>query len=340
MVSRLVGRASAACHTLPAFGWVVGAVAPALLLGSALPSVGAPMFAVAFGLAVRAVAGDRVPVSVALVARSALQVAIVLLGAGIAVAQVVRVGREALPVMLGTLAVALVGAALVGRLLGISANLRTLIGAGTGICGASAIAAVSGVIAATSAEVAYAVSTIFCFNLVALVAFPPVAHLLDLDASAFALWAGTAINDTSSVVAAAHTFGAAAGEEAVVVKLTRTLLIVPLVLALSALQLRSGRRSRTNAGSAGVRSPLVPWFLVWFVVVVAVASTGVVPTSALEAGERGGQILIVVALAAVGLSVGLAELRRAGLRPLALGGTLSVLVAVSSLALQAATGLL
>src|SRR5947209_12650338 len=107
--------------------------------------------------------------------------------------------------MLGTLAAALVVAVVVGRALGVPNPLRTLVGVGTGICGASAIAAVSGILGAAEAEVAYAVSTIFVFNIVAVILFPPLGHLLGMSQSTFGLWAGTAINDTSSVVAAAYT---------------------------------------------------------------------------------------------------------------------------------------
>src|SRR5581483_7492555 len=110
-----------------------------------------------------------------------------------------------LPLMLGTLALALLVVYPVGRALGVSWNLNTLVGVGTAICGASAIGAVSGVIEATEAEIAYSISTIFVFNVVAVVLYPGIGHLLGLSQHSFGLWAGTAVNDTSSVVAAAST---------------------------------------------------------------------------------------------------------------------------------------
>jgi uncharacterized integral membrane protein (TIGR00698 family) len=257
-----------------------------------------------------------------------LQLAIVLLGTTLALGQVLRVGARSLPVMLGTLAVALAGAAVIGRLLAVSPRLRALIGVGTGICGASAIAAIAGIVEATSAEVAYAISTIFVFNLVAVVLFPPLGHLFHLSQHGFGLWAGTAVNDTSSVVAAAYAFGHAAGAQAVVVKLTRTTLIVPIALALSALRSRGGK---------GRPRRLLPRFLVLFVLASALMTAGLIPAGAHRPLSDAALALITVALAGVGLSSDLGRMRETGVRPLLLGAILWVSVASVSLLLQALT---
>ncbi len=153
--------------------------------------------------------------------------------------------------MLGTLAVCLGAAWLFGRLLGVPRDLRTLIGVGTGICGGSAIAAVSPVIEAASTDVAYAISTIFLFNITAVLAFPLLGHALGMSQQSFGLFAGTAVNDTSSVVATATTYGAAATSHAVVVKLVRTLMIIPICLTLAALT----ARNRRPAGPAHPTAP-------------------------------------------------------------------------------------
>lgn len=321
---------------LPGLGWTIALGATAWLLGRAIPVVGGPVFAVALGVVARATRfpSQRADPGIAFASRWLLQVAVVLLGARISLGEVADVGTASLPVMLGTLAVALVAGGVVGRVLRIGGNLRILVTVGTGICGASAIAAVSGVIAATSAEIAYAVATIFLFNLVAVFAFPLIGHLLSLGQDAFGLWAGTAINDTSSVVAAAYAYGSEAGDAALVVKLTRTTLIVPIVLGLVA-----ARALKTLGRSRGTQPRrLLPWFLVGFLVASGLNTAGAIGATAEDAAGGVALLLISVALAAVGLSTRVDELRRTGPRPLVLGGILSLAVAITSLVLQAATG--
>jgi uncharacterized integral membrane protein (TIGR00698 family) len=311
--------------------WTSSVALLAWLLSRVIPLFGAPVLAILIGLAVSVV---RRPSSgaapgIAFSSSVLLQLAIVLLGTGLALGQVVRIGAKSLPVMLGTLAVALIGAVVLGKLLSVSARLRTLIGVGTGICGASAIAAVSGIVRATETEIAYAISTIFVFNLVAVLVFPPIGRLLHLSQHGFGLWAGTAVNDTSSVVAAAYAFGHDAGAQAVVVKLTRTTLIIPIALGLSVLQARKG----------GVRTGrLVPLFLIGFVLASALNTAGLIGSGAHRPLSDAALALITVALAGVGLSSDLGRMRRTGIRPLALGALLWVSVAAVSLGLQAATG--
>lgn len=319
----------ALCLLIGAVSLAVGTVSP--VIGSALP-------AIAIGVTVAAVRRPGAPTrpGIAFSGRWLLQAAVVLLGAQLSLHDVVAVGAESLPVMLSTLTVCLLAAWGLGRAMRIDGRLRTLIGVGTGICGASAIAAVAPVIAATSGEIAYAVSTIFVFNIAAAVAFPLVGHALGLDAHTFGLLAGTAINDTSSVVAAATTFGADALGFAVVVKLVRTLMIVPISVGLA---LRQPQR-----GSSGLlRTPwrvltLVPWFIVGFVVMVLANSAGLISAGAHTAMSTAGALLIAAALAGIGLSTDLGAIRRAGWRPLALGGALSLLVTATALGVLALTG--
>jgi uncharacterized integral membrane protein (TIGR00698 family) len=311
--------------------WTSSVALVAWLLSHVIPLFGAPVLAILIGLAVSLVrrpSPDAAP-GIAFSSTVLLQIAIVLLGTGLALGQVVRIGAKSLPVMLGTLAVALIGAVVLGKLLAVSERLRTLIGVGTGICGASAIAAVSGIVRATETEIAYAISTIFVFNLVAVLVFPPIGRLLHLSQHGFGLWAGTAVNDTSSVVAAAYAFGHEAGTQAVVVKLTRTTLIIPIALGLSLLQARK----------SGVRTGrLVPLFLIGFVLASALNTAGLIGDGAHRPLADAALALITVALAGVGLSSDLGRMRRTGIRPLALGALLWVSVASVSLGLQAATG--
>jgi uncharacterized integral membrane protein (TIGR00698 family) len=308
-------------------GLAATAIVAGVALGAAvfLPLAGAPVLALTLGVAAAAVRepSERLGPGLRFCARAALQAGIVVLGATLTLRTVGSDGLRTLPVMLGTLAAALAAAVAAGRALGVRDPLRTLIGVGTGICGASAIAAVSPIVGAAETEVAYAIATIFLFNIAAVIAFPALGHLLGLSQSAFGLWAGTAVNDTSSVVAAAYAYGSAAGAHAVVVKLTRTTMILPIAFAL-ALRRRSGVNWRAT----------FPWFLVAFAAAAALRTAGVVPSGSVSSLKQAAVVLVTVALAAIGLSTPFGALRSTGLRPLVLGLAVWAAVAVTSLALQ------
>jgi uncharacterized integral membrane protein (TIGR00698 family) len=299
------------------------------LVGSAVP--GAVIGAV-IAIAVRP--GTRLAPGLKWASSFVLQCSVVLLGTQLSLAEATQAGLASLPVMLGTLAICLAAAYGYGRLLGVTGDLRTLIGAGTGICGASAIAAVSPLIGAASADVAYAISTIFVFNIAAAIVFPVIGHAIGMSQQAFGLFAGTAVNDTSSVVATATTYGQAAAGHAVAVKLVRTLMIIPVCLGLAARGERSSRMSPRRAAR------LVPWFLIGFVAAAGINSAGVIPAAAHRPVGHVSAFLVAVALSAIGLSTDVAALRRAGARPLLLGGLLWVTVGAASLALQSVTGAL
>jgi uncharacterized integral membrane protein (TIGR00698 family) len=260
-----------------------------------------------------------------------LQVSVVLLGAQLSLGEVLSAGAGSLPVMLSTLGVCLVLAWSVGRWLGVPRDLRTLIGVGTGICGASAIAATTPAIRAKSNDVAYAISTIFLFNVAAVLVFPPLGHALGLSQHAFGLFAGTAVNDTSSVVAAAGSYGPQAVQYAVVVKLVRTLMIIPVVMALTFL---TRRREGSPDPQARSGISLVPWFLVAFLAMAALHTAGLIPAATQNGLHQLALLFITIALGAVGLSTDVPALRRAGARPLLLGLILWVAVTLTSLGVQ------
>ncbi len=313
----------------------------------------------------------------AFVGRYVLQAAIVVLGATIDLQAVASVGVGSLPVMLSSLSAALGAAFLFGRLLGVPARLRTLLGVGTGICGASAIATVSGVVGARERELGYAVSTIFIFNLLAVLTFIPLAHLMGLTQHQFGLWDGTAVNDVSSVVAAGFAYGHGAGAYAVIVKLTRTTMIIPITLVLARLRRRHGARGAGGAPDssvgAGVESGLdsrsgsaaghragrlrtrrpgtgstrtgrlrigrvIPWFLVFFLLASAADTLGLWGSGTRTELSHTGLILTTVALAAIGLSTDFGEARRTGHRPLLLGALVWISVSIVSLAVGHLTG--
>ena len=328
---------------LPGLAVAAGLTVPAELLGRWQPVVGAPVFGILLGIGLGTLLprlrGDTFEPGYGFAGKTLLQGSIVVLGTGLSLRQVASVGGASLPVMLGTLAVALGAAWLLGRRLGLPRDVTTLIGVGTAICGASAIAAASAVLRPRKADVAYAIGTIFTCNIAAVLLFPPLGHLLGMSGHGFGLWAGTAINDTSSVVAAAYSYGDGAGPYGVVVKLVRSLAIVPVVLVLAHL---AQRRNRTS-GAAEPGPRVRPWqtlprFIPLFLVAAALNSLGLVPAGWHAALGGLGVTLIAVALTSIGLGLDPAQLRAAGTRPLLLGGVLWAAVALASLALQALTG--
>jgi uncharacterized integral membrane protein (TIGR00698 family) len=306
----------------------------AYALGHYVPLVGGPVFGIIIGMliALPRAPGARFVPGIKFAAKQLLQLSIVVLGATLQLNEIFSSGLHSLPVMLGTAVITLAAAYVFGRLLGIDRDLRRLLGVGTTICGGSAIAALSSVIDVNETEVAYAISTVFLFNIAAVLTFPWIGHLIELSQHAFGLWAGTAINDTSSVVAAGYVFGHAAGNEAVIVKLTRTTLIIPLVV------FYAGKRvwaARTNGNAVDWHS-IVPWFIGWFLLAALVNTLGVIPASVHPILAQAALFLIVVALTGVGLSANRAAIRAAGARPLVLGFLLWALIAFSSLAIARA----
>lgn len=309
---------------------VVGVVA--LWLGNYWPLIGGPVFAIVLGMALRNVIG------VATVFRPGLQFSskvllqwsIIGLGFGLSLPQVMRTGLDSLAVTLVTLSVAFVAAYVLGRMLGIPSKLRTLIGVGTAICGGSAIAAVTPIIRPQEHETALAISTIFIFNILAVLIFPVAGHMMGMSDAGFGVWAGTAINDTSSVVAAGYSYSNQAGDHATIVKLTRATLIIPICLILTGLEIWRSRQDGRDFDLMRV----FPWFILWFIMASALRSLGLVPVEWLEPLRWAAQFLMVLALAAIGLSSDLRVMARAGVRPALLGLGVWAAVAISSLVVQ------
>jgi uncharacterized integral membrane protein (TIGR00698 family) len=310
---------------------------PAVLLGIWLALVGSAVFGIllgALGRAAREPPEATLP-GIRFCSRTILQASIVLLGATLDLRHVASVALDTLPLMLSTIAICLIAGRLLGPVLGVEGGVRTLVSIGTAICGASAIAAVSSVIEVSAAEVAYSISTIFLFNVIAVFTFPSLGHLMQMSQHVFGVWAGTAINDTSSVVAAAYTYGKQAGDDAVITKLARASLILPIVGYFAFARARSAAVS----GKPVPWRSIVPWFILWFAAASAVASTGLVPNSLHEPITKAAIIMITIALTAIGLSTNFAQIKRTGSGPLALGALLWLIVALSSLAVQHIMGI-
>ena len=300
-------------------------------LGLLVPLMGGPVFAILIGVAIAVMwtPPDSWRNGVTFASKQLLRWSIVLLGAHLSLSELASGGARSLPVMLGTMAIVIAASYVLGGMLGLDTNLRRLLGIGTAICGGSAIAAVSSVIDADRADIAYALGAVFLFNVVAVLIFAPLGHLMHLSQSAFGLWAGTAINDTSSVVASAFGYGREAGNAAVVVKLTRTTLIVPIVLFYVWRRVQAQREARRDVDWRAI----LPWFVLWFACASALNSFGLIPAMVQVPLQNLAMFLIVVALAGVGLGTDIAKIRAAGLRPLALGAMLWAIIACSSLAI-------
>ena len=261
-----------------------------------------------------------------------LRLAIILFGATLSFAQVIEIGAGSLAVILVTIILALGLTRLFGRWMRAPAGLVSLIGVGTAIFGATAIITVGPIIESREEEIAFAVTTIFLFNMLAVVVYPLLGHLLTFSDSVYGVWAGTAIHDTSSVLAASFAFSEPAGQVATVVKLTRTLALVPLALAYGLAH--SYLRSDSPAGGRRVSlGKIFPWFVLWFVLAAVLNTAGLFGAAAVRGASLSGRFLVVMVMAAVGLSADFRRMREIGLKPFYVGLAASIMIAVISIAL-------
>jgi uncharacterized integral membrane protein (TIGR00698 family) len=320
----------------------VGIALVALWFGRLLPLVGGPVIGIVLGILVGNVAspGERFRPGVAFAGKYVLQWSIIALGFGLSLSQVAKTGLQSLSVTLVTMTVAFLSAWLLGRWLGVHDKLKILIGVGTAICGGSAIAAVTPIIRPEDHDTAFAISTIFLFNLVAVLLFPLLGHLMHLSDLGFGLWAGTAINDTSSVVAAGYSYSKTAGDFATIVKLTRATLIIPVCLVLAFVVAAREKRNAAKDSTANHFSlaKIFPWFILWFLVASGVRTAGLIPLAIQPSIHFIAEFLIIVALTAIGLSANLRRMAASGVKPILLGLGVWVAVAVSSLLVQKVIG--
>ena len=267
---------------------------------------------------------------IAFAAKYILRAAIVILGLTLSFSQVLSIGKMSLVVMTFTLFTAFVGGNLIGRLFGIDWKLCALLSAGTGICGGSAIAAIAPVIGAKDSDITFSLSSTYLFDVAMVIAFPFIGHLLRMSDGGFGIWSGTAVNDTSSVVAASYAFSQAAGDIAVVVKLTRTLSIVPAVLIFSYISARvnakaAGENNKVKSAKINI-SKIFPFFILLFLGMVMVKSTGVIPVQITPNISAISKFLMLVALAAIGMKTSGEEFTSKGIKPLIFAIGIDILV--------------
>jgi uncharacterized integral membrane protein (TIGR00698 family) len=269
--------------------------------------------------------------------RRLLRLAIILLGLQLTAAQVVEVGFRGVGIIAASLLATFLFTTWIGGVLGVERKLAQLIAAGTSICGASAVIAANTVTCARDEDVAYAVACVTVFGSVAMFAYPLLPGLLRLDPHAFGLWSGASIHEIAQVVAAAFQDGQSAGEFATVAKLTRVMLLAPMVLALGAIAARAARQPAADARTPAAKPPL-PWFVLGFVALVGVNSVVSIPAEAKHAMVMLTTVLLTMALAAMGLETDIGKLRARGLKPALLGALAFLFIATFSLALIKLTG--
>lgn len=319
--------------TLP--GIVLAAVIalPAYLIGTLFPIVGSPVLGILSGMLLSSF--WRRPVlfddGIKYTSKKVLQYSVVLMGFGLDLFNIIKVGGQTLELLIFTLAAAFLTAYIAGKLLRIEGKIQTLIGVGTAICGGSAIAAAAPVIDANEKEVAHAISTIFLFNVMAAFLFPFLGHVMGMNDQSFGLWTGTAVNDTSSVVAAGYTFSHAAGNLAVIVKLTRTLMIVPVTLVLA---FYYSRKTSQKKQSGYHFSKIFPWFVLGFVMTSVISTFLPIPTAAINVLVQCGKYLIVMAMVSIGLNTNVVKLIKNGGKSIVLGFICWGVLSITSLVIQ------
>ena len=312
-------------------------------LGVLFPIIGGPVIGLFIGLLFGIVVTDseKLKTGMQFTSKKVLQYAVILLGFGLNLSQVFQVGLTSLPIILATIATALVTAYVIQKLFKLDSEITTLVGVGSSICGGSAIAATAPVIKAKDESIATAISVIFFFNILAALLFPHLGSWLGLSNQGFAIFAGTAVNDTSSVTATASSWDSLHGtsilEQATIVKLTRTLAIIPITLGLSIWQ--SKKEDKKESFSL---IKAVPNFIIWFLVasLITTVTTSLGASATVFAPLKNlSKFMIIMAMTAIGYQTNLKKLITKGGSALLLGGLCWVLISLASLLMQKILGL-
>ncbi len=328
----------------------VAIAAAAMFIESLLPIhvIGSAVIAMFIGMIINHFIGKNQVIApgIKFTSKKILKFAIILLGLSLNIMTVLNVGKMSLVVMIFTLATCFGGGYFIGKALGLNWKLSSLISAGTGICGGSAIAAIAPTIDADDNDVAYALSATFLFDMAMIVLFPIMGRALGMSDEAFGIWAGTAVNDTSSVVATGYAFSEGAGDFATMVKLTRTLSIIPTVIVFAFISLRLKRKEALASGGDGAKlkanfsiKKIFPWFILGFLGMSLVASFVTIPAQVVSATKTISKFLMVSALAAIGLNTSFASMKKSGIRPMIHGFIISALVVIVALVVEICMGL-
>jgi uncharacterized integral membrane protein (TIGR00698 family) len=335
---------------LPGIALCLTAAIPAWFLGKIFPLIGGPVIAIIIGMLSTFFIRnkEKYTAGIKFTSKKILQYAVILLGFGLNLSVVFHTGSQSLPIIISTIMTSLIIAFVLHKVLHIPGNISTLVGVGSSICGGSAIAATAPVIEADDEEVAQAISVIFFFNILAAILFPSLGIWLGFSRTsgeAFGIFAGTAINDTSSVTAAASTWDSmnhlvsATLDKAVTVKLTRTLAIIPITLILALLRTKKSKRS--GEGKIKLRN-VFPFFIIYFILaslITTIAMNYNVPASIFTPFKDLSKFFIVMAMAAIGLNTDIIKLVKSGGKPILLGFGCWTGITIVSLIMQQLLGI-
>lgn len=343
-----MANASTISGRVPGVALCACASVPCWLMGSAVPIVGGPVFGILAGMVVALFWKDKGKAKngIQFTSKKVLQYAVILLGFGLNLGQIAQVGAMSLPIILSTISASLITAYILFKVMHVPGNTATLIGVGSSICGGSAIAATAPVVKANDEEVAQAISVVFLFNVVAALVFPTLGGFLGMTNEGFGIFAGTAVNDTSSVTAAASAWdgmhpGSNALDQATIVKLTRTLAIIPITLVLALWQVRKAKRANADAQASGLGDfsfkRAFPMFILWFLVASVITTVAValgVDAAVFQPLRTLSKFFIVMAMFAIGLNTDVVKLVKTGGKPIILGACCWVAIACMSLGMQ------
>lgn len=323
---------------------------PCWILGQHFPIVGGPVFAILAGMIVTLFLKDKTSLQsgITFVSKKILQYAVILLGFGMNLSVIVQTGKQSLPIIIATISTSLILAWTLHKVMHIPSKISTLVGVGSSICGGSAIAATAPVIGADDEEVAQAISVIFFFNMLAALFFPMLGSALGfstVNGKSFGIFAGTAINDTSSVTAAASTWDSMYGlgsvtlDKAVTVKLTRTLAIIPITLILAFIRTH---KAQTEGNQKVDFKKIFPFFILYFLLASIITTIAVnlgVPADTFAPLKTLSKFLIVLAMTAIGLNTNIVKLIKTGGKPIIMGFVCWIGIAGVSLLMQHILGI-
>lgn len=326
--------------TWPGIALCILIAVPAWFLGQLIPVVGGPVFAILMGMAVTLSIKnkERLNPGISFTSKKILQVAVILLGFGMNLTVIVATGVQSLPIILSTITISLMIAFGLNKVMNVPTRISILLGVGSAVCGGSAIAATAPVIGANDEEIAQSISVIFLFNVIAALLFPTLGGFLGLSDYGFGLFAGTAVNDTSSVTAAATAWDAMHGSNtldiAAIVKMTRTLSIIPITLVLAFYQTK-----KTAVGNEmGVSlKKIFPYFILLFVLASIITTMGTsfgLADDFFSPLKTLSKFFIVTAMAAIGLNTNIVKLMKSGAQPILIGLCCWIGIALVSLFMQ------
>lgn len=326
---------------------------PSWLLGKQFPIIGGAVIAILAGMVVTLFIKEKgnLESGIKFTSKKILQWAVVLLGFGLNLNVILETGKQSLPIIVCTITTSLIIAYVLHRVMHIPGKISTLIGVGSSICGGSAIAATAPVIDADDEEVAQAISVIFFFNVIAAIVFPTLGKLIGFDTTggdAFGIFAGTAVNDTSSVTAAASTWdsmwglGSATLDKAVTVKLTRTLAIIPITLVLAFMRASKAKKVGEEGTERVSIRQIFPTFILYFILASVITTVAVqmgTPIEVFAPIKELSKFFIVLAMAAIGLNTDIVKLIKTGGKPIIMGLCCWIGITAVSLVLQHVMGI-